>query len=98
MWLPLVVERGDSIRDGAGESVGIGEGTISEIMLFEVTPASLDVIQLGGVFRQPFKGGPRALGERLCGQFAAVDRSVVENRNQRPGAFGDAVSGAKLVQ
>jgi hypothetical protein len=49
MGLPLVVETGDSVRDGVGES--IGEGTISEIMLLEVTPASLDVIQLGGVFR-----------------------------------------------
>ena len=33
MRLPLVVETGDSVRDGASESVGIGEGTISEIML-----------------------------------------------------------------
>ena len=31
--------------DGAGESVGIGEGMIGEIMLLEVAPASLDVIQ-----------------------------------------------------
>jgi hypothetical protein len=51
MRLPLVVETGNSVRDGAGESVGIGEGTISEIMLLEVTPASLDVIQLRGVLR-----------------------------------------------
>ena len=49
--MSFVVETGDSIRDGAGESVGIGKGTISEIMLLEVTPASLDVIQLGGIFR-----------------------------------------------
>ena len=45
-----MVETGDSIRDGAGESVGIGKGTISEIMLLEVAPASLDVIQLGAYF------------------------------------------------
>jgi hypothetical protein len=51
MGLSFVVEVGDSVRDGAGESVGIGEGTISEIMLLEVTPASLDIIQFGGVFR-----------------------------------------------
>ena len=37
-----MVETGDSVRDGASESVGIGEGTISEIMLLEVAPASLD--------------------------------------------------------
>ena len=51
MRLPLVVETGDSVRDGTGESVGIGEGAIGELMLLEVTPASLDVVQFGGVFR-----------------------------------------------
>jgi len=93
-----VVETGDSVRDGAGESVGIGEGTISEIMLLEVTPASLDVIQLGGIFRQPFEGEPRARGERLCCQLAGVDWPVIENRDQRPGSFGGAVGGAKPVE
>ena len=42
MGLSLVVETGDSIRDGAGESVGIGEGLIDEEMLLEVAPASFD--------------------------------------------------------
>jgi hypothetical protein len=98
MRLPLVVETGDSVRDGAGESVGIGEGAIGEIMLLEVTPASLDVIQLGGVFREPFEGEPRARGERLCCQLAGVDWPVVENRDQGPGAFGGAVVGAKPVE
>src|SRR3954454_13461127 len=98
MRLPLVVETGDSVRDGAGESVGISEGAIGELMLLEVAPASLDVIQLWGVFRQPFEGEPRARGERLCCQLAGVDWPVVENRNQGPGAFGGAVSGAKLVE
>ena len=93
-----MVETGDSIRDGVSESVGIGEGSVGELMLLEVAPASLDVIQFGGVFRQPFEGEPGALGKRLCGQFAAVDRPIVENRNERPGAFGDAVGGAKLVE
>src|SRR5918995_5288882 len=98
MGLPLVVETGDSVRDGVGESVGIGEGTISEIMLLEVTPASLDVIQLGGVFRYPFKGEPRARGERLGCQLAGVDWPVVENRDQGPGAFGGAVGSTKPVE
>jgi hypothetical protein len=93
-----VVETGDCIRDGAGESVGIGEGVVGELMLLEVAPASFDIIQLGGVFRQPFEGEPRARGERLCGQLAGVDRSIVENRDQRPGTFGGAVGGAKLVE
>ena len=72
MGLSLVVETGDSIRDGAGESVGIGEGAIGELILLEVAPASLDVIQLGCVFRQPFEGQPGARGERLCCQLAGV--------------------------
>jgi hypothetical protein len=98
MGLSLVVETGDSIRDSAGESVGIGEGAIGELMLLEVAPASLDVIQLGCVFRQPFEGQPGARGERLCCQLAGVDRPVIENRDQRPGAFGGAVCGAELVE
>ena len=93
-----MVEADDSVRDRAGESLGIGESAVGELVLFEVAPASLDVIQLGGVFRQPFEGEPRALDERLCGQLAAVDRPVIEDRNQRPGAFGGAVGGAKLVE
>src|ERR671911_2302921 len=98
MWLSLVIETGDSVRDGAGESVGIGEGAIGELMLLEVAPASLDVVQLRGVFRQPFEGQPGARGERLCCQLAGVDRPVIENRDQRPGAFGGAVCGTELVE
>jgi len=98
MRLPLVVEAGDSVRDGRCESVGIGKGTVGELMLLQVAPASLDVVQLGGVFWQPFEGEPRARGERLCGQLAGVDRPVIENRDQRPGPAGGAVGGAKLVE
>ena len=98
MGLSLVIETGDSIGDGAFESVGIGEGMIGELMLLEVAPASLDIVQLGSVFRQPFEGQPGARGERLCGQLAGVDRPVVENCDQGPGAFGGAVCGAKLVE
>jgi len=67
-------------------------------MLFEVAPAPFDVVQFGGIFRQPFEGEPRAFGERLCGQLAAVNRPVVEHRDQGPGAFGGAVGGAKSVE
>src|ERR1051325_11556915 len=98
MRLPLVVETGDSVRDGTGESVGIGEGAVSELMLLEVAPASFDVIQFGGVFRQPFEGEPRARGECLCCQLTGVDRPVVENSDQGPGSSGGAVGGAKLVE
>src|SRR3954463_14739212 len=98
MRLSLVVETGDSVRDGAGESVGIGEGSVGKLMLLEVAPASFDVVQLGGIFRQPFEGEPGARGERLCCQLAGVDWPIVENRDQGPGAFGGAVCGAKLVE
>src|SRR4051794_11326000 len=98
MRFPLVVEAGDSVRDGAFEGVGIGEGTVGEIMLLEVAPASLDVVQLGGVFWQPLDGEPGTLGKCVCCQLAAVDRPVVENCDQGPGAFGGAVGGAKLVE
>ena len=93
-----MVEAGDGVRDGAFESVGIGEGMVGELMLLEVAPASFDIVQFGGVFRQPFEGEPRALGERLCCQLAAVDGSIVEHRDQGPGAFGGTVGGAKLVE
>src|SRR5215218_3790002 len=98
MRLALVVETGDSIRDGAGESVCIGEGAIGELMLLEVAPASFDVVQLGGVFGQPFEGEPSALGDGAGCQLAAMDRPVIENRDQGAGAFGGAVSGAELVE
>lgn len=93
-----MVEAGDSIRDGAGESVGIGEGAIGELMLLEVAPAPFDIVPLRGVFRQPFEGQPRARGERLCCQLAGVDRPVVENRDQRPSAWGGAVCGTERVE
>src|SRR5512146_3045545 len=98
MELSLVIETDDSIRDGASESVGIGEGAIGELMLLEIAPASFDVVQLRGVFRQPFEGQPSARGERLCCQLAGVDWTVIENSDQRPGAFGGAVCGAELVE
>src|ERR1041385_5278493 len=42
-------------------------------MLLEVAPASFDVVQLRGVFRQPLDGAPRARGEGPGCQLAAVD-------------------------
>src|SRR5919202_449359 len=98
MGVALVGETGDSIGDGAFESVGIGEGVIGELMLLEVAPASLDIVEFGSVFRQPLDGEPGTLGKRAGCQLAGVDWPVVENRDQGPGAFGGAVGGAKLVE
>src|SRR3954454_22888105 len=98
MELSLMVQAGDGVRDGSFESVGIGEGAVGELMLLQVAPASFDVVQLRGVFRQPFEGEPSARGERLCCQLAGVDWPVVEHRDQRPDTVGGAVGGAKLVE
>src|SRR3954468_18047168 len=98
MRLSLVVETGDSVRDGAGERVGIGEGAVGEVLLLGGAPASFDIVQFWGVFGQPFEGEPGALGERLCGQLAAVDRPVIENRDQGPGAFRGALYVAELIE
>src|SRR3954451_22209681 len=67
-------------------------------MLLEVAPASFDIVQFGGVFRQPFEGKPGALGERLCGQLATMDWSVVENCDQGPVSFGGSGRGAALAE
>src|SRR5690349_18489678 len=76
MRLPLVVEAGDSVRDGAGESVGIGKRTVGNLRLLEVAPASLDIVQLGGIFRQPFAadliGGINTHAHRACRKFLAL--------------------------
>ena len=42
MRLTLVVETGDSVMEGMGESIRIGKGAVSEITLLEVAPAALD--------------------------------------------------------
>ena len=67
-----MVEASDSVRDGVGESVGIGESVVGELMLLEVAPASLDAVRPGGIFGQPFEGEPGALGERARGQVVSL--------------------------
>src|SRR5690348_11389458 len=93
MRLSLVVETGDSVRDSVGESIGIGEGSVGELMLLEVAPASLDIIQFGGVFRQPFGGEP---GAQRPGAFggAVGGAELVEQGNE----VGRALGGAGMHQ
>jgi hypothetical protein len=50
MRLSFVVEASDGVRDGAFESVGIGEGAVGELMLLEVAPASFDSFSSGAYF------------------------------------------------
>ena len=51
-----MVETGDGVRDGVGESIGIGEGSVGELMLLEVAPASLDVVQFRGRISAAIRG------------------------------------------
>src|SRR5690242_13527920 len=88
MGLAFVVEAIDRVPDGAVESADIGKDVVGEQMLFEVSPASLNFIQLGGGFQQPFEGELRALGEGARGRLSTVYRPVVENRAQGPGMLG----------
>ena len=60
------------------------EGPIGQIVAFEVAPGSLDVVELGGVFGQPFDNEPGTGAKRLGGELAGVDRSVIENDHRRP--------------
>jgi hypothetical protein len=85
--------------DDITESVDIGEGIVGELMLFEVAPASFDIVQLGGVFRQPFEGEPGALGEYLCGQLVwsaccgSAPRRLWQFRSAERVSCGCAASG-----
>jgi hypothetical protein len=72
--LLLVVKAGDGVMDGAVESVGVSDSAVGELMLLAIAPASLDAVQLGGVFQQPFEDKPGALGEGACCQPATATR------------------------
>src|SRR3984957_19683721 len=51
--ISLCVEGGDGVVNGGVERVEIGEGPMSEMSGFQVTPDDFDVVQLRGVFGQP---------------------------------------------
>jgi len=54
------------------------------VMRFQVAPNDLDVVQFGGVFGRPFDGEPvGALGQCRLAGLADVDRSVVEDEDDR---------------
>ena len=87
--MALVVHVGDALMDSAVEMIGVGEGLVSEEVALEVTPGSLNVVQLGGMFRQPFdlEPGPRRQGGP--GSLAGMDRAIIEDEDDgflvRPG-------------
>jgi hypothetical protein len=53
-------------------------------MTLQIAPGEFDIIEFGSVFRQPLDREPGTGGERLAGQPAGVDRTVVEDENHRP--------------
>jgi hypothetical protein len=85
MTVALCVECGDRVVDGAVEVLGAGEGLLGQMMLLQIAPEGLDVVQLRGVFRQPFDGEPvRPLGEGGARRLAGVDRTVIEHEDDGP--------------
>src|SRR3954452_12876910 len=79
--------RGREHRHRGRACPGESRGSVGELMLLEVAPASFDIFQFGGVFRQPFEGEPGALGDCTGCQLATMDWSVVENCDQGPVSF-----------
>ena len=80
--ISLCVEGGDGVVNGGVERVEIGEGPMSEMSGFQVTPDDFDVVQLRGVFGQPLDREPvGALGQRRPARLADMDRTVVEDED-----------------
>jgi hypothetical protein len=79
--LALLVHVCDGLMDGAVEVIGVGEGLMSEGMALEVTPGSLDAVQLGGVFWQPFDDEPGPRRESGLGRLAGMDGAIIEDKD-----------------
>ena len=63
--------------DGLVEGGDVCEGLVGEMMCLEIAPDRLDVVEFGGVFRQPFGEPVRAGGQGGERGFAGVDRTIV---------------------
>src|SRR3984893_17872784 len=84
MALALGVELGNRMMDAVLQVVCSGEGLMSEMVLLQVEPDFFDVVELRGVFRQPFDRQPmRPLGESGACRLAGMDRTVVERQHGR---------------
>ena len=55
------IQVGDGVVNGAVEAVEIDEGSVGKVTRFQIAPNDFDVVQLRGVFGQPFDGEPGAL-------------------------------------
>src|SRR3954468_12961583 len=49
----LAVEGVDGLVDGVVEPVGVAEGAVGQVVVLQVAPGALDVVQLGRVLGQP---------------------------------------------
>lgn len=62
---PLGVQFADGLVDRLIEVVSIDERLVRQVVRLEVVPAAFDIVQFGGIFRQPFDREPmRAGGKR----------------------------------
>ena len=76
----LGVQVGDGAVNGLVEDVWVGEGLVGEMMDLEVTPDDLDVVEFGGIFRQPLDDEPMGtFGQGRHRRLADMDRAVVEH-------------------
>jgi O-acetylhomoserine (thiol)-lyase len=82
----LAVEIGDGGMDGLVERDDVCESQMGEVMGLKIASDRLDVVEFGGVFRQPLDGEPMRAGaqggERA---FAGMDRTIVLNQHDRLG-------------
>ena len=69
--------------DGAVEMVEVSEGLMGEEMPLQVTPSMFDVVQLGGVPRQPFDAQPWPRGEGGTRRLAGMNGTVVDDEHDR---------------
>jgi len=61
---PFAVEFDDRVLDGKFEVFDGWEGAMGEEVALEIAPGSLDVVELGRVFRQPLDDQPGSFGDR----------------------------------
>ena len=70
--------------DSRVEAIEVGEGPMRKVTRFQIPPDDFDVVQLGGVFGQPFDGEPvGTFGQRRPAGLADVDGSIVEDKDHR---------------
>ena len=98
MRLALLIEPVDGLVDDAVEFVHVGKGAVGEVVPLEIAPAMLDGVELRRVLGQPLERQPGPLGQRLGGELAGVDGTIVEHDHQRLGALAPAIGDGEIVE